>query len=73
MKLIEKEINLITGEEIVTERDETAAEFAIRQANAATHAKHTALRAEADAAKVIANAKLSALGLTADDLKALGL
>jgi putative heme iron utilization protein len=73
MKIIEKEFNVQTGEETITERDETAAEkkarekaeadYALRQAEAETRAQ----------AKATAEGKLAALGLTTDDLRALGL
>ena len=68
-------VNVETGE--VIERDETAEETLHRQEIAAEHlattARREALQAEADAAKAVAQAKLAALGLTTDDLKALGL
>jgi hypothetical protein len=64
-----------TGETI--ERDETAEQISLRQAildkYLADTAQREALQAETDAAKAIAQAKLAALGLTTDDLKALGL
>ena len=73
MKIIEKEFNATTGEETITERDETAAEKKSREARA----KEIAVElAEADAkaqAKATAEGKLAALGLTTDDLRALGL
>ncbi len=73
MKRIEKEFNAITGEETITERDETAAETKARL----DHAKEVAAeQAEAEAkaeAKATAEGKLAALGLTTDDLRALGL
>jgi len=55
----------------------TAEEIALleqsRQATAAENAALAAAEAAAEAAKEAAHAKLEALGLTADDLKALGL
>jgi hypothetical protein len=64
-----------TGETIV--RDMTTKEQEARDAEIAAHnakkaAQATAI-AEAEAAKEAAAAKLAAIGLTADDLKALGL
>lgn len=66
-----KIVNCETGEEIVREmNDEEFANYEIDVANG--RAKEEAIaRAEAD--KVAAQAKLAALGLTADDLKVLGL
>jgi len=67
----EKVINIETGEE--TWRNYTDAEIAEvveAQAKAAAMAKKWA---QAEAAKTAATAKLAALGLTTDDLKALGL
>jgi hypothetical protein len=73
MKLTEKTFDVITGEETVIERDETAAETKARL----DRAKEIAvLQAEAEAkaqAKATAEGKLAALGLTTDDLRALGL
>ena len=73
MKLTEKLVDAITGEETIIERDATPAEIKEREAFAAEAAKLATLHAEAEAARVSAAAKLSALGLTIDDLKALGL
>jgi hypothetical protein len=73
MKIIEKEFNVLTGEETITERDETAQEQAEREA---AEAKFAAKQAEAEAkaqAKAAAEGKLAALGLTTNDLRALGL
>jgi len=69
------EVNCETGE--VIERELTVAEVAQRKIDAdnariEAKAKADAL-AEAEAAKTAAEAKLAALGLTTDDLKALGL
>ncbi len=69
------EINAITGE--VIERSMTDAELAQRkkdqeEAEKLALAKSKELEEKA-AAKALAEAKLEALGLTADDLKALGL
>lgn len=61
-----------TGEQII--REMTAEEQAEREKEVADYlaAKEADLKAKADA-KAIAEAKLEALGLSADDLKALGL
>lgn len=73
MKIIEKEFNALTGEETITEREETAAEKAERLKIEKWIAEQTA-EAEAKAqAKAVAQAKLAALGLTVEDLTALGL
>lgn len=64
MKIIEKEFNVQTGEETITERDETAAETKARLDRAKEIA---ALEAEAET-KAIARAQiLDRLGLTADE------
>jgi hypothetical protein len=73
MKIIEKEFNAATGKETITERDETAAETKEREVSQAKIAAIAAAQATAEAAKAVAQAKLAALGLTTDDLKALGL
>jgi hypothetical protein len=66
-----KIVNCETGEEIV--RDATDAEIAQMEINAANYAVEQA-EAEAKAqAKAAAEGKLAALGLTTDDLRALGL
>lgn len=66
-----KIVNVQTGEEIVREmNDEEFANYEIDVARG--KAKEEAI-AQAEADKVAAQAKLAALGLTADDLKALGL
>lgn len=69
--LQEKIIDLATGQETI--RDYTPEQMA---EVAAAEAKTEALAAEqakAEQAKATAQAKLAALGLTTDDLKALGL
>jgi hypothetical protein len=67
------EVNCTTGE--VIERPLTAEELAQREADAAVHAAQQAEReateAAALAAKESANAKLAALGLTAEEIAAL--
>lgn len=71
--LIAIEINCETGETI--ERPLTAEEIAERETNAAAFAVELAEREEAEAAaqaaKESAQAKLAALGLTADEIAAL--
>jgi hypothetical protein len=73
MKITEKEFNALTGEETITEREETAIE---KKAREKAHKDSLAEKAEAEAkaqAKATAEGKLAALGLTTDDLRALGL
>jgi hypothetical protein len=73
MKIIEKEFNPLTGEETITEREETPTEKQNRLEKAKLFAQQAA-EAEAKAvAKAAAQAKLAALGLTVEDLQALGL
>jgi hypothetical protein len=73
MKLTETEINVQTGEEVTIERKLTSEEEAQIMANRAKSAAQTA-EAESEAtAKATAESKLAALGLTTDDLRALGL
>ena len=55
------------------EREMTKAELAIAEKDKAEGAKRIALLQEDEAARNAAHAKLTALGLTIDDLKALGL
>jgi hypothetical protein len=64
------EHNVETNE--VIEREMTNAEYAEYQKQQEAIAKGAELQAEAEAKKLAATAKLEALGLTADDLKALG-
>ena len=73
MKLTEKELNVQTGEETITERDETPAELVERQAAQAEAQARAEAQAEAEAKRQVALAKLEALGLNEADLKALGL
>jgi hypothetical protein len=66
MKIIEKEFNLVTGEETITERDETAAETKARL----DHAKEiAAAQTEAESKETARAAILDRIGLTADELK----
>jgi len=66
-----KIVNAETGEEII--RDMNADELKQYNADKAAKAIEVAALAEAETAKKAAQAKLAAIGLTADDLKALGL
>jgi hypothetical protein len=68
MKITEKEFNAITGEEIITEREETAAETKERLDYAAEIA---ALKAEAEAKAAARQAILDRLGLTAEEAQLL--
>lgn len=63
--------NCETGE--IVEREMNAAELAQQAKDIADAQTRAAAQDEAEKAKVAAQAKLAALGLTADDLKALGL
>jgi predicted nucleic acid-binding Zn-ribbon protein len=68
MKITEKEFNALTGEETITERDETAAEKKVRQVfEKETADRKTEAETKAVARQVIADR----LGLTADELKLL--
>ena len=66
-----KIVNCETGEEIVREMNDE--EFANYQIDVAKGKAKEETQAKAEAEKAAAEAKLAALGLTADDLKALGL
>jgi hypothetical protein len=68
MKITEKEFNLQTGEETITERDETAAEKKTREA---IEKQIAADQAEAEAKAAAKQAIADRLGLTADELKVL--
>ena len=68
MKIIEKEINIQTGEETITEREETAAEKKHREK---LEADYTKAQAEAEAKTAARQAVLDRLGLTADELQVL--
>ena len=73
MKYVNTDIDAITGEVTITERDFTADELKAQKTNAENQAKAKA-EAEAKAqAKATAEGKFAALGLTTDDLRALGL
>jgi hypothetical protein len=66
-----KIVDAETGEEII--RDANAAELEQIQADALFIEELNEIEADAIAAKADAQAKLAALGLTTEDLKALGL
>ena len=68
MKIIEKEFNALTGEETITERDETAAEKKDRQKLEANYALR---QAEAETKAIAKAALLEKLGITADEAKLL--
>lgn len=65
------EINAQTNE--IIEREPTAAEIIDFEQNKQNYNVRINAQAEAETAKAAATAKLAALGLTEDDLKALGL
>jgi hypothetical protein len=68
MKITKKEFNVQTGEETVTERDETAQEVAEREAFIAKQAE---LTAEAEAKATAKAALLTQLGITEEQAKLL--
>ena len=68
MKIIEKEFNIETGEETITERDETAAE---KKARETKQKELAAAQAEAEAKAAARQAIADRLGLTADELQVL--
>ena len=68
MKIIEKEFNLETGEETITEREETTAEKKAREKFEADIAKE---QAEIEAKVAARQAIADRLGLTADELQVL--
>ena len=68
MKIIEKEFNVQTGEEIITEREETAEEKANREKlQAETAAKEAEIALKESARKAL----LDKLGITAEEAKLL--
>jgi hypothetical protein len=73
MKIKEKTLDLTTGQETITEREETAQEKLEREAFEAEVAAKAQVEAEAQAKRFVALTKLEALGLDEADLKALGL
>ena len=68
MKITEKEFNIQTGEEIITERDETAAEKKEREAKVKEIA---AIKTQAEVKATARQAIADRLGLTADELQTL--
>jgi hypothetical protein len=70
MKIIEKEFNAITGEETITEREETNAETKARLERAKAIAD---AQAEAEAKAAARQAIFDRLGLTAEEAAVLGL
>jgi hypothetical protein len=64
-------VDAITGEETI--KPYSAEQIAEAEAGALAAAALTEAQAKAEADKAAAQAKLAALGLTTDDLKALGL
>lgn len=64
MKIVEKEFNIQTGEETITERDETASEKKTREK---AQADLVAAQAEADSKATAKAALLSKLGITAEE------
>jgi truncated hemoglobin YjbI len=68
MKVIEKTINITTGEENITERDETAAE---KKAREAMIKEIAAAQAEIETKATARQAIADRLGLTADELQVL--
>ncbi len=68
MKITEKEYNIQTGEETITERDETASE---KKAREAFEKQSKVELAEAQAKATQRQAILDRLGLTADEAKLL--
>jgi DNA-binding GntR family transcriptional regulator len=73
MKTTERIFDAITGETTEVERDMTADELKEHTALLEQIEKENQERASAETKRALAHAKLEALGLTADDLKALGL
>jgi hypothetical protein len=68
MKITEKEFDLITGEETITERDETAAERSTREAR---ESEIAIAQAEAEAKATAKADLLEKLGITAEEAKLL--
>lgn len=68
MKITEKEFNALTGEETITEREETAQEKAYREAFIAKQAK---LKADDEARANAKAALLDRLGITAEEAQLL--
>jgi hypothetical protein len=68
MKISEKDFNIQTGEETITERDETAAE---KKAREKAEADNLVLQAEAEARATQKAALLNRLGITEEEAKLL--
>ena len=68
MKITEKIFNVSTGEETITERDETAAE---KKAREKLEADYASKQAEAEAKTTARQLILDKLGLTADEARLL--
>jgi|LakMenEpi03Aug12_release.lakeMendotaPanAssembly.Ray.scaffolds.fasta_scaffold47727_5 hypothetical protein len=68
MKITEKEFNVITGEETITERDETTAE---KKAREILEKELAARKVEAESKETARLAIADRLGLTADELQIL--
>jgi hypothetical protein len=64
MKITEKDFNIQTGKETITERDETAQEIAEREAQ---EAKLATRQAEAEVKAAARQAVLARLGLTEEE------
>lgn len=71
MKIIEKIVDITTNEEKMTERDETNEEKILREKLQNEIANQAIFEQTKIEAKASAEAKLSALGLTADEIAAL--
>jgi hypothetical protein len=68
MKITEKEFNVLTGEETITERDETASE---KKARETLEAENKIKQAEAEAKEIAKADLLAKLGITAEEAKLL--
>ena len=68
MKIIDKEFNVLTGKETITERDETSVEKKERETFEAQFVKE---QAEAEAKESARQAILDRLGLTAEEAQLL--
>lgn len=68
MKIVEKDFNVQTGEETITEREETAAEIKAREKS---EAESLAREAEAAAKATTRQALLTKLGITAEEAQLL--
>jgi hypothetical protein len=68
MKITEKEFNVITGEETLTQRDETPTE---KESRLEHEAEVAAAQTKAEAKAIARQAVLDKLGLSADEITAL--